>query len=773
MEKLQRTAAHREMRKIHTGEKINAKTVLGAIITAVISALLGQGSLFGELHPFGFAMIIACPGVYSFSSFIGTSIGLVFSQTGIYLFRYLVCACALWIIRSRLLTPHSRLGDVWFASFAACFGVCAFTGIAVALPTGGFADDILMFIAEALIASFSSFFYKRCIVKFTKNESIIFSSKEIVCLYISFATIIASVADIKISAFSPAEFLSFFAVIFSAYVLSETGGALSACVCAAALSTSIYDEYNIFPLIFAGIVCAVFSPLGKIASALSFLSAFAATTFFASGNLPSVQILSAAIAALVFLSVPNKTYRKITAFFRTKESSALESTYRKDVSQKLSDSAKTVSTICTGMNKVSRNLKRIDNNYDRNIFCRVQKEICSDCENHEKCWQHSFQYTLKGFEELAKNYRKSHSLSDTSFSRVFLSKCVKKSDLVSSLIENFKRYDESLREEICLDEKRKLISDQMQCMSDILNEFSLSFSKCSLVDNELSQKIKEIFNSFSVRCTKAVCIINTDGNMTIKAFCKKIDSEVDRKKLKSQIEQTALRKFSNAEIDFTENGTVVIYRQKPWMKLRTGKIQLASDESPICGDCLREFDDEYGNRTVILSDGMGTGGRAAVDAAMTAEYFSDLLEGHISPDNALRIINSVLSVKSTNESLATIDAAKFNLFSGKVEFFKAGAAVSFVRKNGKCFVIEGASLPAGILHDISFAKEKVTLSKGDIAVMVSDGVTNNSIEWIIEEIERFNHSNPEILAQKIASAVCEKNRAERRDDITVFAGILL
>ena len=54
------------------------------------------------------------------------------------------------------------------------------------------------------------------------------------------------------------------------------------------------------------------------------------------------------------------------------------------------------------------------------------------------------------------------------------------------------------------------------------------------------------------------------------------------------------------------------------MKMKTGKIQLSSDESPICGDCLKEITDEYGNRSIILSDGMGTGGRAAIDSAMAS-----------------------------------------------------------------------------------------------------------------------------------------------------------
>lgn len=757
--------------KTKTSGSITTKTVITATVLGIVSAMLGQGSVFDRLYPFGFAMITAAPGIYSFACFIGTSIGLLFSQTGIYLFRYIICGAALWIIRSRLLKASSRLGNVWFASFAACLAVCTFTGIAVVIPTGNPPEEIIMFIAEGLIASFLSFFYRICILKTTKSNEKTLTSKELLCFGISFSTVLAATSSLRFDFFSPAEFVALFAALCICFIMNETSGALFCCICAAALSTDIYTEYNIFPLLCAGVVSGVFSPLGKLPSAVSFLCAFSATTLWCGDDFAYYRLITCAASCLIFIILPNKLYRKISAHLKAREITTSENTYRKDVSDKLSVTAAAVDSICFGMNKVSENLKKINSGYDRNIFCRVRREVCEDCTSKEKCWSQCFSHTLRGFEELSQSCRQSN-VKISPFAVSFLKECQNSKQLFSSIQINCKKYDESVRDEIQMEEKRVLINEQMKCMSDILKDFSEDFSKCSLVDNELSQKIKTIFNSFSIRCTKVLCIIGYDGNMTIKAYCKKIESTVDRKKLKEAIEQTSLRKFNNADIDFTENGTVVIYRQKPWMKMKTGKIQLSSDESPICGDCLKEISDEYGNRSIILSDGMGTGGRAAVDAAITAEYFSDLLSGNISPDNALRIVNTVLSVKSTNESLSTIDLAKFNLFSGKVEFFKAGAAASFVRKNGKCQIVEGASLPAGILHDISFTKENVTLSKGDIVVMVSDGATNGSTRWIIDEIEKFNLSNPELLAQKIAGTVCEKSKEERRDDITVFVGIM-
>lgn len=764
-----------KLQRVKNGEKkrgISLREGVAAAVFTFFGLIFGQGSVLDVLYPFGFAFVTASPGIYSFFALLGTSIGLVFSQTGVYLFRYLVTAAALWLIRSRILSSRSHLGGIWFLSVGTCLVVCTLTGVAVVLPTRGGFEEIVFFFAEGVVAAFSSFFYRRCINVIIKIKEKPFDKKEMAGFCIAFATFVASLGGFEFFGFCPALFVAFTGVLVMSHLMSESGGGICASASAAALSGAFPDGYNVLPLVFSGVMSGAFSPLGKIGCAVTFVFTFSATELFTGSLGREESIITAFISAAVFLAVPEKLYKKARFFLRENKASAQESTYRRDVSRRLSETADTVDTICSGMNKISEDLKKIDSSCNRNIFCRVKQEVCEECENREKCWENSFQYTMRGFEEFSKNYREGADFDSSPFGRTFLERCRKNEALRQSLIKNFKRYDEKMREEITLAEKRSVMSGQMKCMSGILRDFSKAFSKSALIDNELSAQIKNIFISFSIRCTKASAVIDTDGNMTIKANCKKIDREVDRRHLKEEIEKAALRKFSDPEIDFTDNGTCITFRQKPWLRMRTGKVQLSSEASPICGDCLREFTDAFGNRTLILSDGMGTGGRAAVDAAMAAEYFGGLVEKNVSFDNALRIVNSVLEIKSTNESLATIDAVHFNLFSGKTEFYKAGAALSFVRKNGQCQVIESASLPAGILDCVSFAKEKVMLSKGDIVVMVSDGVTSCGTDWIKEEIEKFSSSNPDILAQKIAGMVCDKSQGEKRDDITVVVSIM-
>lgn len=88
------------------------------------------------------------------------------------------------------------------------------------------------------------------------------------------------------------------------------------------------------------------------------------------------------------------------------------------------------------------------------------------------------------------------------------------------------------------------------------------------------------------------------------------------------------------------------------------------------------------------------------------------------------MVNSALLVKSSEESLATLDCACVDLFTGKCEFYKAGAPKSYVIKNGALNMCELSSMPAGILRGIEFAKRTAVLAVGDELIMMSDGVTD-------------------------------------------------
>ena len=91
----------------------------------------------------------------------------------------------------------------------------------------------------------------------------------------------------------------------------------------------------------------------------------------------------------------------------------------------------------------------------------------------------------------------------------------------------------------------------------------------------------------------------------------------------------------------------------------------------------------------------------------------------------------------------TIDAFSINLYTGAANFYKAGAEVSYVLKNGRPSKIENVSLPAGILGGAEYEQSSICLGAGDIAVLITDGVTAGGSDWIPSELRSLSEKTAE------------------------------
>jgi len=218
------------------------------------------------------------------------------------------------------------------------------------------------------------------------------------------------------------------------------------------------------------------------------------------------------------------------------------------------------------------------------------------------------------------------------------------------------------------------------------------------------------------------------------------------------------------------SGKELVFLRKELFKIRMGSAAASCGNQRLCGDYFECFQTES-KAYIILSDGMGTGGRAAIDSTMTVELFSRLIRAGVSLDSALSITNSALSVKSDDESLSTLDVAEIDLFDGSTVILKAGAAPSFYTVSGKVKTVEIPSTPLGILSNVKFNRYNLKLRGGDTLVMVSDGILGCGNNWLKDEIRSFAGGadacgfSEEILG----SARCRCG--EKFDDMTVITAV--
>ena len=190
----------------------------------------------------------------------------------------------------------------------------------------------------------------------------------------------------------------------------------------------------------------------------------------------------------------------------------------------------------------------------------------------------------------------------------------------------------------------------------------------------------------------------------------------------------------------------------------------------LCGDSYEFFEDGRSSGYMLLSDGMGSGGRAAVEGALTCELFKRLLGGGFDFDSAVRIVNSALMIKSEDETLSTADCLGVNLYNGRAVINKAGAAQSYHIRDGFVTRIDLPSLPLGILCDADTAQYTFTAEEGDLIVMISDGVPTDDSLWFEALLKGYDGRPPEDFAGCLLQEAVSRRPEEEDDDITVTVG---
>ena len=355
----------------------------------------------------------------------------------------------------------------------------------------------------------------------------------------------------------------------------------------------------------------------------------------------------------------------------------------------------------------------------------------------------------------------------------FKGRCLRVSRVANSAYTRYSDYASRIAAENRIDEVRSVVSDQFDGISSMLSELSRDLENDDNYDNSAAEKASAALKNLDIRVDECSSKIDKYGRMSIEMKIKKDPSLVINKlQIMKLVSVVCERDFDVPSVSENRGDIFIVLNEHAALRVDVGVEQKCASQSAMCGDAYKYFFDGRGHFIMILSDGMGTGGRAAVDGAMASGLMYRLIKAGFGYDCSLRILNSSMLFKSTDESLATVDIASIDLFTGKVELYKAGAAPTLVRRSGRTGKAESTSLPAGILRDVSFDKAIVKCKEGDVVVLMSDGAVCEGTEWIREEIEAFTDGTAEQLSERICEGAKRRRTDGHEDDITVMTAII-
>ncbi len=725
----------------------------------VASFLFAQIDFFYGLSPFTVAFVGAIPFEFCFSAFVGGALGAFTSLSvgnAVKTLGALFLVCVMRGVKERYFRKTEK--DYINALFA-LVGCLACSAVKSFIADGDFESGLLVAFESAL-AFFGTLLFSKCFrTPFMQINPAELSVKESLFFGGSLCVFIMCGACFSIDGLSPVRLLCFLLVLFSGAYKGVSAAATVGV--AVALSLSINEDFRFLfsALSLGALVSGVVSPLGQVVSAITFAVTVGGLSAFC-GDYGIICVIEAVIAAAVFIIIPQKHVAAFQSFMH-KKGVAADDKVALRVAESLREAAENVYGVSQIVSDVSEKLDSVINPEVNRMFSFLQQKVCDGCQKKFLCWNRNFDLTASDVLTIAGVEKKG---------RISLKKtCPKFQQLSLCIEEGYREFAESLQTKNKLSEMRRVLTDQFRSMGDFLGSTALSVSESRIPDKGRAAVIRTAFSDSGILVDSLSCYLSSSSKMTVEitSFDPKIHEE--HKKMKAILEFITKRRFEKADITLTEIKTVILFEEKSAYSVQVGLWQKPMKDGNVCGDTVSVIQKRNGAATVVLSDGMGTGARAKIDSTMTCSIMEKLIASGFDFDSALKIVNSSMIIKSTDESISTIDALSVNLFTGKAEFYKAGASITFIRRGNEITVIEATSLPVGIIRNIEFFKTEKELQTGDIVLMVSDGATTGDCGWINDELLSWNTGSMNDLACHIVRLANLRVSDNNRDDITAVA----
>ncbi len=763
----------RENVKIETAQ-ISTTDMLYALAThaavAVCSFIAARAPVMGQFAPFGIAFAAGISKPYILTAGIGAAIGYFIPIAEGSAFRYFAALFAVCTIRL-LLSGVGRFLKLPAFSALSAFAASLATSLAT-VASGGF--SLLYAIVESVFAAAGAYFVHRASV-LLRREKTGLGPEQLACIVMTGNILFMGLYPVAPFGISLGRVVAATAVLAVARYAMASGGAIAGCV------TSLFimlcgGEFSSAAIIFAvgGLLCGVFAPVGKIACAVIFVLWGGISALFLEQSFAAYAMLTeAALGAAAFLLLPNSLCMRAGKLFSPPAHTPSLDGLRRALTMRLFFASDALSDVSETVTQVSNELSLINAPDFSWVLENVKADSCRGCSLCSYCWERKHNATHDAILYMTKLIKGGDREPDLNAPDEFRERCLRPARVGSATVRYYDEYAARIAAETRIEEIRSVVSDQFDGISNMLFDLATEFEQCERFDSFLASKIAGMLKDVDVRASDCACKIDKYGRMSIEMRILLPPSAViNRMDILRVIESVCEREFEAPTVTRAKNEVFVQLCEKANYTVDLGVSQLICGNGLVCGDAYTTFNDGKGRSVMILSDGMGTGGRAAVDGAMASGLMERLLKAGFGYDCALRIVNSSLLFKSTDESLATLDISCIDLFTGKAELLKVGAAPTVIRRSGRTGKAQSTSLPAGILRDIGFDKAIIGLKPGDIILMLSDGATSVGTDWICAELEAFRNGSAQQLADKIATAARKRRQDGHDDDITVIAAIL-
>lgn len=434
-----------------------------------------------------------------------------------------------------------------------------------------------------------------------------------------------------------------------------------------------------------------------------------------------------------------------------------------------------------GLSKIFSQMNQYKSNFEPEEMGRMQQEItgkiCMSCDQCAICWQEDTSPMYEVFYRLIHSLEK-RGVAEEAVQRQLEDYCPYSQTIIEEATGVFEKAKLNLSWYNRLLENRGIIAQQLDAMADIMEDcakeyIDVSDSKSRLV-SAVKYRLKErgvvvndihLYERQNGRLSLQLTVCSRWGNcVTIKEIARGISQGMKRTMVPGKYVRSLVGK-EEAYLTFEED---TVYH------CLHGVARLTKDNAQVSGDSFSVLELEGGGCVLALSDGMGSGISACKESEMVIELIEKFLETGFQKETAIRMMNSAMVIQGEEGMFSTVDMADIDLYTGNCDFYKIGAATTFIKRGEEVECISSATLPVGIFHQIEIEKSSMQLQTGDFVILVTDGVLDylrvpSPEETLREILETIETNNPGQLAKQVLERILLFTAGKVPDDMTVLA----
>lgn len=761
------------------------KQDLITFIISILSFFLGRVVIFQTLSPVAIAFL-------SNFNFVGTKFYFIefficlgfFTKTGkIYFLKYIICLGFMTI--ANLITKNFKRPNEIVQSATGSISILL-AGLIISILNGFSIYYTLLAILESILTfSLSYIFKKSTDLFYFKNDKKTLNNEEIFSIAILMGSIIAGSADVYIGNVSLMYFFLSYSLMVVSYKCGSALGSVAGVILGTVLILANFCSVEIIGILsISSIVCGLLKKYGKIASAAGFIVFGGLAVYYFDITMANVELLFSSVGAgLIFIIVPNKFYIAISSTFTPEIDNTEEYILRvKEVTshklKKFSDSFVKLAKTFSGLSEKKTGLDQKDVS---KLIDDVAEKTCNKCSMRTYCWENNFYNTYQTVFSILAACEKKGKLDLSDIPSDFKSNCVNLGLFAETTNRLFELYKANLVWKNRIIESRELVSQQLEGVAEIINGLAGELDIELAFKEDIGKKLMDEFSKNNISVDSAVVIENKHDKFEViinhlPCFGRKMCTKDIIPIVNRILNRKMCKNYYECSINRVDKKNVCKLKliEEQRFRITTGIARAVKANSKESGDSYTFMDLSNGRYLLALSDGMGSGKNAREESAASIELFEEFISAGFDKDMAIKMINSVLVLKSSEDCFSTLDICTFDLYTGLGEFVKISASSTFIIHEDKVDIIRSSTLPVGILNNIDVETSRKKLKDSDIIVMVTDGIIDsigratNKESWIIELLENNKINNPQEIADYILNAAKNNCSGNIKDDMTIL-----